>query len=176
MEEAAIGRPALRLSASQMVPSGELAGIALADPPLPAQFTEPRGAQEPRAAACSAKEGGCPAQSDGSQAWQAPGSGLCLQPPEKVQVRRLSSSLPELLCTPANPASLRGRGGVSSEASPHPTGPESRPCLTLLQRENNHAADGERPLAEHMQNQFLHLKKMETSWSHSGDEMIHCIW
>lgn len=124
MEEAAIGRPALRLSASQMVPSGELAGIALADPPLPAQFTEPRGAQEPRAAACSAKEGGCPAQSDGSQAWQAPGSGLCLQPPEKVQVRRLSSSLPELLCTPPNPASLRGRGRgfLRSQSPPHRTG------------------------------------------------------
>ncbi|KAJ8786638.1 hypothetical protein J1605_006127 [Eschrichtius robustus] len=69
-----------------MVPGGELAGDVLADPPFLAQFTKPRGAQEPRAVARSAKETSCPSQTAGSQAQVSPGSSLCLQPPEKVQV------------------------------------------------------------------------------------------
>ena len=42
--EAAVGRPTLPLSTSQMVPRRELASDALAGPPFLAQFTEPRGA------------------------------------------------------------------------------------------------------------------------------------
>lgn len=72
--EAAVGLPALQLSASQMVPGGELAGDALAGPPFLAQFTEPRGAQEPQAGARCAKEAGCPARADAARLGEPQGA------------------------------------------------------------------------------------------------------
>lgn len=107
---------ALRLSASQMVPVGDLASDMLAEAPFLTQLTEPHRAQEPRAIVHSAKKAGCPTQTDGRQAWQAPGSGLCLQPPEKVEVKHLCSHLRKLLQHPASPG--EGEGGTHSEASP----------------------------------------------------------
>lgn len=122
-----LASPAVQLSASQMVPRGELARDTLAEPPFPAQFTEPRGAQEPRAAGCSAKEAGCPGRTDGRQAWQAPGSGLCLQPPAEVQVRHLSSGRPNSSSSPCFSVRRTRRGLIQ----PPPHRPGGIPVLTF---------------------------------------------
>lgn len=113
---------AFQLSASQMVPGGELAGDTLAEVPFPC--TVHRATQGPGASGCSALPRRQAAQPKPMEAGVAsPGSAACVcQPPEQGQVGHLASYLPRLLPFPQLP-SEREREGLSQNPAP-PAWPE----------------------------------------------------